>query len=108
MTEPITVLTSVGNADEARAIARALVQARLAACVQVLPVQSVYRWQGSINEDPEQQLQIKTTRDRWADVVELIRSLHSYELPVIEALPVCEATPEFLAWLSEQTDGQID
>jgi periplasmic divalent cation tolerance protein len=101
----IVVITSCGSAEEADRIAEALVAERLAACVQILPLRSVYRWQGAIERAEEWQLQIKT-RAALADRVEArIRALHGYDLSEIIALPVTAGSADYVDWVEAETDG---
>lgn len=101
----IVVITSCGSAEEADRIAEALVGDRLAACVQILPMRSVYRWQGAVERSDEWQLQIKT-RAALADRVEArIRALHGYDLPEIIALPVTAGSAEYVDWVETETGG---
>ena len=86
--------------EEADALARALVQERLAACVNIAPVRSCYIWEGKLNFDPEALLIIKTTRGRFEALRKRIVELHSYSLPEIIALPVAEAHQPYLDWLA--------
>lgn len=103
MTDALVVLCTCGGDEEARRISGALVEARLAACVNILPgVQSVYRWQGEIETAAETLLFIKTTSDRFAALRDRIRELHSYDTPEIVALPVTVGSEDYLAWLRGQ------
>ena len=96
------VLTTAGSEEEGKTLAEALVERRLAACVNVVPrVASVYRWKGEINRDEECLLVIKTSERLFPAVREAIRELHSYELPEILMLPITNADPGILAWLGE-------
>jgi len=79
----ILVLVTVGSPEEAREIARRLVEQRLAACVGLIPQSSIYRWQGKVTEDEEYLLTIKTTRSCFAALREAVLSMHSYEVPEI-------------------------
>jgi periplasmic divalent cation tolerance protein len=103
MTDKIVVLTTCGSAREARRIARALVERRLAACVNIqqLPVRSVYRWKGRVESAKEYLLLIKTSRKRFAALEKAIRGLHSYEVPEIIALPIAVGSLDYLAWISD-------
>jgi periplasmic divalent cation tolerance protein len=83
---PIAVVTTVATQAQARALAQALVQRRLAACAQISQIESVYRWQGQVQHEPECRIVIKTTRERYAQVESAIRELHGYELPAIHAV----------------------
>lgn len=94
------VLTTVGASYDAGALARALVERRLAACVNILPgVQSVYRWKDSIEVDPEQLLIIKTARGRLEELREAIRELHPYEVPEFVVIGIDQLSEEYRSWL---------
>ncbi|CAM3360274.1 divalent-cation tolerance protein CutA [Deinococcus saxicola] len=83
-------------------MARTLVAEHLAGCVNILPgVQSVYRWQGDVAEDPESMLLIKTSGEKYPELEARIKSLHPYEVPEIIALQYDRALPEFQSWLRE-------
>lgn len=99
------VLTTVADDEAAERIARALVEERLAACVNVLPaMQSIYRWKGSIESATERLLVIKTRTADYAAVERRIRALHPYELPEVIAVPIVAGLPAYLAWL-DNPDG---
>ena len=88
----------------ARAIARTLVEERLAACVSTLPgVESVYRWQGKIEEAREVLLVIKTVHERVPALMVRVKELHPYEVPEVIALPVEAALPAYAAWVLDAT-----
>ncbi|MBI5365808.1 MAG: divalent-cation tolerance protein CutA [Planctomycetes bacterium] len=96
------VLVTAGGIDAARVIARALVEERLAACVNILPgVTSIYRWEGKIAEDEEVLLLIKTTADRLDALAARVVDLHTYQVPEIVALPVAGGLAPYLGWLAE-------
>jgi periplasmic divalent cation tolerance protein len=100
----LLVLTNLPDADSARALAGALVEARLAACVNILaPCRSVYRWESKLEDATEVPLLIKTTAERYPALEAAIRSQHPYELPEIIAVPIAHGLPEYLAWLSSET-----
>jgi periplasmic divalent cation tolerance protein len=102
MTEYVQVLTTAGSEEEAQRIAAALVDGRLAACVQVLgPIASRYRWQGKVEEAREWQCLAKTEAGRYAEVEQAIRAVHSYDEPEILAIPVLAGSAGYLAWISE-------
>ena len=91
---------TAANAEEAERIAEALVGARLAACVQVLPeIRSVYRWKGEIARDTEVLLLAKTLRAKFDELEQAVRAIHSYETPEIIALPVTAGSEPYLNWL---------
>ena len=102
MTDKIVVLVTCGSVKEARRIARALVELRLAACVNVLqgPVESIYRWKGRVKSAKESLLVIKTSRRRYGALQAEVRRLHSYEVPEIVALPIEAGSREYLDWFS--------
>ncbi len=88
--------------ERAHDLARTLVAEHLAGCVNILPgVQSVYRWQGDVAEDPESMLLIKTSGEKYPELEARIKSLHPYEVPEIIALQYDRALPEFQTWLRE-------
>ena len=91
--------------DEARDLAKQLVDERLIACANIVPgVTSVYRWEGKVCEDSESLLVMKTTAEQLAELTDRIRSLHSYEVPEVIALPLApgEGNPDYLRWLIGQ------
>jgi periplasmic divalent cation tolerance protein len=96
----LVVFCTCADEQEARRIAKALVEGRLAACVNVLPrVQSVYRWQGEVKLESEYLLLIKTTEERFAALRDSIAELHSYEVPELLALSVWGGSDKYLAWI---------
>ncbi len=98
--EPIVVLMTAANREEAGRIAEELVSARLAACVQILPeIQSVYRWQGKVERETEVLLLAKTIRGKFDELDRKVRASHSYETPEIVALPVTAISEPYLEWL---------
>ena len=98
------VITNAPDRDTAQKIARALVEARAAACVNVLgPCASVYRWQGGIEVAEEVPILIKTQGSRYPQVEALVRSLHPYELPEIVAVPAVRGLPAYLTWVAAET-----
>jgi periplasmic divalent cation tolerance protein len=102
MTDKIVVLVTCGSLKEGRRIGRALVDGRLAACVNVLksPVESIYRWKGKVDTAREFLLIIKSSRNRFAALEEAVRRMHSYDVPEIIALPIEKGSRDYLAWLS--------
>ena len=103
MTNKIVVLVTCGSAKEARRIARAVVQQRMAACANIVatPVQSVYRWKGRVESAKEFLLIIKTTQSRFAKLKVEVKRLHSYDVPEIIALPIAAGGIDYLNWISE-------
>lgn len=102
--DPLLVLTNCPDETTARTIAQAVVEARLAACVNILaPVQSVYRWQGKVESAVEIPLFFKSTAANYERLAETIRTLHPYEVPEIIALPITHGLPAYLNWLAAET-----
>jgi periplasmic divalent cation tolerance protein len=103
MTDKRVVLITCGSEEEASRIGRALVTARLAACVNILdsPVRSVYRWKERVETALEHLLVIKTRRNRLRALEAAVKRLHSYQTPEIIALPIAEGSRPYLAWLEE-------
>ncbi|HUV38951.1 MAG TPA: divalent-cation tolerance protein CutA [Planctomycetota bacterium] len=100
MSDVIQVSTTTGTRDDAQRIADALVEKRLAACVQVVgPVTSTYRWQGNVERTTEWLCLIKTTAALYGEVESAIRELHPYEVPEIIAVPVAAGSRDYLEWL---------
>lgn len=98
-------MCAVGGRDEAAAIATALVEARLAACVQLMPVESVYRWDGAIERTAEVMLHAKTMQARLAEAEKLIRARHSYAVPEIIAVPIVGGSADYLDWVRAEVSA---
>ena len=97
-------MTTLPADADAAAFAQALVDARLAACVNLLPaMESIYRWKGQVERDAERQLLIKTSRDRIPALWERIRTLHPYEVPEFLVLPIVDGNDAYLRWVGEST-----
>jgi len=104
MTEARIAMTTVASEEEAGRIAEALVEEKLAACVQILPpMQSVYRWQGTVRRDREWLLLIKTPAARVKALEHRVRELHSYQTPEFLVLAVTEGSQGYLEWLAAET-----
>ena len=103
MTNKIVMLVTCGSAKEARRIARALVEQKLAACVNILevPVRSIYRWKRKVESAKELLLIIKSSRKRFRALQAAIKRMHSYDVPEIIALPIELGSRDYLAWLAE-------
>ncbi len=102
MTQAIAVFVTCGSEEEALRIARSLVEERIAACVNLVsPIRSIYRWEGKICDEREWLLIIKTHRDKFKDLEEKVKSLHSYSTPEVLALPILEGSAHYLKWLGE-------
>ncbi len=108
MTDKRIVLSTAGSAEEAQKIAQALVERRLAACVNIVgPIQSVYRWKGAVESAPEHLLIIKTTAAAFPRVRDAIRELHSYELPECVMLSIEAGSEAYMKWIGEAVDRDI-
>lgn len=104
--DPILVVycTCPGE-SAARELAAGLVENRLAACVNILPrIRSIYRWQGSVHDDGEALMVIKTARGRYAALEQWLLEHHPYDMPEVIALPVEAGLPEYLEWVARETE----
>jgi len=102
MTDARIVFTTAGSREEAQKIAHALVERKLAACVNIVPqVESVYRWQEKVETAQEWLLVIKTTAKNFPSVRDAIKELHSYEMPECVAIEVEAGSEEYLRWIEE-------
>lgn len=102
-TEYVMVYITTESADEARRIGRALVEERLAACVNICPVESVFEWRGDLCQEHEAAMLVKTRAGRLPDLIDRVRDLHSYELPDIVSWPIAAGYPPYLEWIGEST-----
>jgi periplasmic divalent cation tolerance protein len=91
--------------DEARRIGRALVEERIAACVNIRAHETIYRWQGAIEQGPETALLAKTTRAGWPRLCARVQALHSYTLPCVVAWELVEGLPDYLDWIAAGVDA---
>lgn len=104
--KPVLVLTTIGDGADSRSLARALVEARVAACVNIVErVHSVYRWEGRIEEEGEQLLVIKTSEDRLPALREELLARHPYVVPEFIVLPIAETSEAYGAWLLGSVGG---
>jgi periplasmic divalent cation tolerance protein len=100
----VVLCTAPAKDDVAATLARGLVEAKLAACVNIIPgVRSFYRWQGAVQDDAEVQLVVKTRAALLGDVEAWLRANHPYSVPEVLALPITAGSEPYLAWLREQT-----
>jgi len=103
--DAIVVFMTAANGEEATRLAEMLVGSHLAACVQILPeMESVYRWQGKVERQPEVLLIAKTTQAKFSDLEREVRALHSYDTPEIVAVPITAGSALYLEWLSKTTN----
>ena len=101
----IAVLTTIDSIEQARVIARALVERKLAACAQISTIESVYTWQGSTQNEQEYRVLVKTTEGRYADVEAAIRELHTYDLPAIYAIGMVRVFEPYAEWVAANSSG---
>jgi len=99
------IVSMYADKESAKETAKMLVEKRLAACVQMLPVESVYAWRGNICDDDEIALFIKTRTGLFDEVAAAIKENHAYEVPEIIQVPITEGTPEYLKWIGDCTKG---
>ncbi|GIF40081.1 divalent-cation tolerance protein CutA [Actinoplanes xinjiangensis] len=103
-TDHVLVLTTAPSEEEGRRLARELVDARLAACVQMSSqIRSVYRWKGEVYDEPEWQLWIKTASDKVEDLMAWLPEHHSYEVPELIVLPITGGWSPYLDWITAET-----
>lgn len=109
MTDKIVVFSACASPEEAGRIARNLVEARLAACVNVVPgVRSFYRWKGAVDEADECMLVIKSSRDLFDRLRLELEKAHTYEVPEAVAIAIVAGAPNYLAWLDKSLDKSLD
>lgn len=106
MSSAVIVTTTLDSEAGARAIARAAVEGRLAACAHVIPVTSVYRWRDNVEEQAEWVCQLKTTPEQAEALMAQIRALHAYEVPEIVVTPVLSGYPPYLQWVADSV-GEV-
>ncbi len=99
------VMVTAVSLEEARAIARSLLEQKLAACINLFPVNSMYLWEGKLEQEDEYQLLIKTDLAKFAELAKHITTLHSYEVPEIIALPIVAGSQPYLDWLGENINS---
>ena len=109
MERPLLVYTTFPDAPTALAVGEALVRARLAACVNVLPgMRSVYAWKGAVERGEESVAIFKSRESLWPALAAALRERHPYETPIILELPVARADPDTAAWIVAETGGAAD
>jgi periplasmic divalent cation tolerance protein len=109
MKEHIQVFTTTKHKDDAREIARDLVENRLVACAQVIgPIMSTYRWKGKIEEEEEWLCILKSRYESYEKLEDRIKSIHPYEEPEILALPVVKGSRGYLEWIDRQLKADLE
>jgi periplasmic divalent cation tolerance protein len=101
----VIVMTTCPTDEEATRIATALVQGKMAACVQASAITSTYRWQGAVETGKEVRLMVKAKRANYAAIEALVRVMHSYENPEVLAVPVLAGSRNYLEWIEAETQG---
>jgi periplasmic divalent cation tolerance protein len=99
----VIVTTTAGSEAAARELAEGAVAARLGACAQIVPVTSVYRWEGTVHTDAEWRVEVKTAAGRVEALTAHLRERHPYDLPEIVVTPVVGGSDEYLAWVTAET-----
>lgn len=102
-TDPCVLLTTCGDRATADALARALVEQRLAACVQIMPIHSTYAWEGAVQQEEELLLLIKSRASLYPQIEAFLTEHHPYEVPELLQLPVQQGLGKYLAWVEQNT-----
>lgn len=102
----IAVVTTVATRAEAEAMAKSLVERKLAACAQISEIRSFYVWDGAVQNEPEQRVLFKTTDERYAELEAAIRQLHSYDLPAIHAYALAHVYAPYGEWIAANSTGR--
>ncbi|WP_010694766.1 divalent-cation tolerance protein CutA [Saccharopolyspora spinosa] len=105
MADYVQVVTTTDSEEAAATLARSIVEAKGGACVQVVPIRSFYRWENAVQDDPEWQLQIKTSAGRLDELIKHINEHHTYDVPEIIATPITGGSAAYLSWLDEETQA---
>jgi periplasmic divalent cation tolerance protein len=106
MSEAIVVMVTCGNSAEAEAIAEALLEEKLVACVNIAGrIRSLFHWQGAIARESESLLLMKTRPECFDQLSHRVRELHSYDVPEVIAMPIMVGNPDYLAWIRESTEA---
>jgi len=101
----LLIHTTTPTRDEALRLARELVEQHLVACAQISAIESIYLWDGNLQQEPECRLLLKTSDDKWPEVERFIRERHSHEVPAIFAVPVTQASEGYANWVAKTTRG---
>lgn len=100
----LLVLTTVASQEQARALASTMLAQHLTACVQLQPIESLYRWNGQVQQETEWRVLFKTTAARYPALQAALHQAHPYELPAIVAVPVAQALPAFADWVAQESE----
>jgi len=99
----VVIQTTVDSRESAAMIAERVIESRLAACAQVMPIRSIYRWKGKVEEAEELLVAMKTTAARAEELLSFVRGVHSYEVPELVVLPILGGDSDYLAWIEAET-----
>ncbi len=100
----VVVFITAPNGEEASLIAKALVESKLAACVNIVPaIRSIYLWKGKIEDDTEVLMIVKTREELFESLSSRVKELHSYDVPEVIAIPISKGSEDYLAWLRDST-----
>ena len=105
MNEHLVVLVTATSATQARRIARKLLQSKLAACVNFVPIDSMFLWKGEIQEEEEILMVIKTRAEAFDELMNAVKLMHTYDTPEIIAMPVVLGSREYLKWINDEVTG---
>ena len=109
MTDKVVIMVTAASRRECRKIARHLVEAKLAACVNVTgPVESIYRWEGKLTDEKEFLMLIKSTRELFPEIKAEISKIHSYHTPEIICLPIIDGSRNYMQWVSDSVKPAAD
>jgi periplasmic divalent cation tolerance protein len=97
------ITTTYPDKESAKSVAKLLVEKRLVACAQIIPIESVYLWQGKIHDEEETMLIAKSKNLLFDKIIATIRENHSYEVPQIVQIPITDGLPEYLKWIADST-----
>lgn len=100
------IYITAGDMEEAKKIGRALVDERLAACVNIFPITSIFRWKGNIDEAQEFGIIAKTKSEKIKDIEKRVKEIHSYEVPCVVSFRINEGSADFLKWIKESVEEQ--
>ncbi len=98
------IYITAGNSEEARRIGKKLIEERLAACVNIFPITSIYRWKDDIEESDEFGMIVKTKTEKVKEIEKRVKQLHSYEVPCVLSFDAGEGSAEYLKWIGESVD----
>jgi periplasmic divalent cation tolerance protein len=102
--ELFMVYVTCEDEEEAMTISKSLLDKRLVACANIFPIRSLYWWEGEMVDDSEVAIIMKTQKRHMERVISEVKSLHSYEVPCIEFLPIPDGNPDYLKWISDETE----